>query len=224
MIVLVCLEAPNPGRAAKAAEGLARKLVQGAQIIAVSAGGPLDNGALAWALERRSFQRIIHLQDSSLVKADFLTVGIVLSELARQVRADVVLAGGSSDSEGQGLVPAALAERLHAPLIARVRDVRLADSGRLEVTVSAGGQLCTLSCPCPVVLTATASHDSSSAPDAPTPASSVETIGLGQLTLDSSQMVPRPELLGTQAAAPSKRPRPIIPDEAARYLLGRRMP
>ncbi len=224
MIVLVCLEAPQPGRGAKAAEALARRLVGVAQTVAISAGGTANSEAIAWALGRRSFQRIIHLDAPSLDKTDFMTLGTVLAEVARKVEANVVIAGEHSDVEGQGLVPAALAHQLHAPLLSRVQDVRLPspDSRQLEITVPAGGRLCTLECPFPVVLTTTAAFESEAvAPEVPSAASVVETITLAQLALDSSRLVPRPELLGSRLPLPASKTRHMTSDEAARILLRR---
>lgn len=219
MIVLVCLEPPKPGRAAKAADRLARRLGGSAETVAVSAGGPKDSESLAWAIARRSFQRIIHLDDPALDKADFMTVATVLSEVARQIRADVIIAGEQSDAEGQGLVPAALAHQLQAPFIARVLDARLADSGRLEVTVPAAGRLCKVACTSPVVLSTSVSLDDDGDPDAQNPASCAETISLAQLTLDPSRLVPRPELLGSLVPSPAPLRRQMTPDQAARFIL-----
>lgn len=218
MIVLVCLETPQPGRAAKAAELLARRLAAGASTIAVCAGGPSESEALTWAMGRRSFQRILHLDDASLAEADFMTVATVLSEVARHTRADVILVGECSDGEGQGLVPAALAHQLQARFIARAQDVRLTDSGRIEVTVPAAGRLCTLACTVPVVIAATAGCDDGAGVDAAIPASRVETISLGQLGLDPSRLVPRPELLGVRVPAPPERFCPMTPEQAARFI------
>lgn len=221
MIVLVCLEPPKPGRAAKAADRLARKLGTSAETVAVSAGGSRESESLAWALGRRSFQRIIHLDDPTLDKADFMTVATVLSEVGRQIRADVVIVGEHSDGEGQGLVPAALAHQLQVPFIARVLDARLGDSARLEVTVSAAGRLWTVGCPSSVVISTSASLDDHETPDAAAPASCVETLSLAQLTLDPSRLVPRPELLGSLVPFPAEARRQMTPAEAARFILRR---
>jgi electron transfer flavoprotein alpha/beta subunit len=221
MTALVCLETPQPGQAAKVAELLARKLAPDVQAVAVSAGGVAASATLAWALGRRSFRRVIHLDDSSLDKADFMTLGMVLAEVARHVGADVVIAGEHSDSEGQGLVAAALAHQLRAPIIARVQDLRLAESDGLEVVVRTGGRLYTLACGCPVVLTTGATYAGSVGPDDPTAAATVETISLAQLALDSSRLVPRPELLGSHLPVPAERVRQMTADEAARFLARR---
>jgi len=224
VIVLVCLESPCPGQGARAAETLARKLAGVAETVAITVGGPTDSESLTWALERRSFRRIIHLDEASLDRADFMTVGMVLAEVARHLDARVVIAGEHSDLEGQGLVPAALAHLLRAPLIARVQDLRLPspESQQLEITVPAGGRLCTFACPLPIVLTAITALDGEAVPlDLTGAASAVEVMTLVQLTLDSSRLVPRPELLGAHVPSPSSAPRRVTPDEAARFLLRR---
>jgi electron transfer flavoprotein alpha/beta subunit len=221
VIALFCLEPPRPGRAARSAELLARKLAGVESKVAVCAGGPRNSDSLDWVLARRSFQRIIHVDDSSIETADYMTLGTVLAEVARHVGASVVIAGEHSDVEGQGLLPAALAHHLHAPLVSRVQDVRPSpsDPERLVITTRAGGRLCTLEVPPPVVLSvpAAAYHDAELV--VPNAASSVEELTLAQLALDPSRLVPRPELLGANLPAPSDRPQRMTPDEAARLIL-----
>ncbi len=221
MIVLVCLEPPQPGRASKAADRLARKLAGTVETVAVTAGGPPGSESLEWALGRRTYRRVIHLDAPSLDEADFMTVATVLSEVARQIHADVVITGEHSDAEGQGLVPAALAHQLQAPFIARVQDVRRSDAGLLEVVVPAAGRICRVACPAPVVISTGASCDDGDMHDANNPASTVETLNLAQLALDPSRLVPRPELLGTSVAVPDEaRPR-MTPEQAAQFILRR---
>jgi electron transfer flavoprotein alpha/beta subunit len=223
VIVLACLESPRPGFGAKAAEALARRLARHATTLAVTAGGGADCETAAWAMASRSFRRIIHIDDAALDKADFMMLGVVLAEIARQVHADVVIAGEHSGVEGQGLVPAALAQHLLAPLVARVQAVRPApsDSASIEITVPAGGRLCTLSCPFPIVLTTALAAGAESTPDASGAASGVETLALAELGLDSSRLVPRPELLGSQIPISAQRSPRMTADEAACFLLRR---
>jgi electron transfer flavoprotein alpha/beta subunit len=225
VIVLVCLEPPQPGRGARAAALLARKLVGVVDTVAVSAGGPADSATLRWALESGSFQRIIHLDDPSLEKADHMTLGMVLAELARHVGASVVIGGEHSDVEGQGLVCAALAHHLRAPLISRVQDLRLSSSAsasvRLEVTTRAAGNLYTLEIAPPLVVSVPPATCDQVVPLAMAGASAIETLTLAQLTIDPSRLVPRPELLGSGVSPPSDPPRTLTPDEAARFLLRR---
>jgi hypothetical protein len=223
MIALLCLEAPQPGRATRTAEILARKLAGVERKVAVSAGGPGNSESLVWALGRRSFQRIIHVDDSSLEAAGYMTVGTVLAEVARHVCATVIITGEHSDAEGQGLVPAALAHHLHAPLVSRVQDVRASpsDPERLEITTRAGGRLYTLDISPPVVLSVPPATCDDIGLAAPNSTLSVEAITLAQLALDPSRLVPRPELLGSHLPAPAYKPRRMTPDEAARLILPR---
>jgi len=220
VIVLVCLEPPQPGRGARAAEILARKLAGVAESVAVCVGGPLDSPSLTWAIDRHSFRRVIHVDDAPLEKTDFMTLGAILAEVARRLGAGVVITGEHSDREGQGLVPAAIAHHLHAPLIARVCELRRsgADPDRLEITTRAGGKLCTLDVATPIVLSTEPASYEEIVPLAATGASAVETLTLPQLGLDADRLVPRPELLGTPVAAPSERPATMTPEEAARFL------
>lgn len=219
MIVLTCLESPRVGDAAKAAEALSRRLAGVAQTVAVCAGGKASGEVLDWALGRRSFARVLHLQDGGLDNAGFMTLGMVLAEVARHVQANLVVAGEHSDIEGQGLVPAALAHQWNVPLVARVLSVRMSttDPGRTELTLAAAGYRTTVDCPLPLVVTTAGPPAEDAETDAPSPASAVEVLTLAQLALDPSRLVPRPELLGTQVAAPAARQ--LSPDEAARFLL-----
>ena len=172
MIVLVCLESPAPSRASRAALDLACTLAADAQVVAVSAGGSAASKSLDLARRRSPVSRVLHIEDPALDQADFLTTGMVLAEAARHLEAGLVIAGERSDHEGQGLVPAAIAHHLHAHLVSRVQSVRLAATpDTVEVTLRAGGTICTLACPMPLVLTTspgqTSPRNRRSAPRAP---------------------------------------------------------
>lgn len=219
MIAVICLEPPRPGACARAAEGLIRRLTGTDERIAVVVGGSSDSETLRWALERRTFTRLLHIDDPALERADHFTLGMVLAEVARQVGAGLVVAGEIGEEEGQGLVPAAIAQQWQAPLVAHVCEMVASTDGTLEVIVPSGGRLCTFGAACPVVLAAMAGGEEDASPDAPEPATSVEAMNLTQLGIDSSRLVPRPELLGMHASAPSSQPRSMSPDEAARLLL-----
>ena len=222
MIVLVCLESPAPGRASRAAIDLACTLAGGAQVMAISAGGPASSASLALARAHASVARVLHLDEPALDKADFLTVGMVLAEAARHLQADLIIAGERSDDEGQGLVPAALAHHLKVPLISRVQAVRLsATAETVEVTTRAGGQLCTLACPLPLVLSTTPSRASAAEP-AMANRGVVETLTLAQLGVDGSRLVPRPDLLGALVPAAAACARDMTFAQAAENLLRHR--
>jgi electron transfer flavoprotein beta subunit len=225
VIVLVCLESPAPSPASRAALRLATSLGDQAEVVVISAGGAQDCPSFALARQTSGVRRIVHLQDSALTKPDFLTLGIVLAEAARHLQARVVVAGEHSDGEGQGMVPAALAHHLRAPIFAHVQDAVLpaTEDGVLQMTIRSGGRLCQVACPLPIVLSTPALEISGVPPSAPSPSSPiVETLTLSQLGVDASRIVPRPNLLGTRVPVPGHSVQSKSFDEAARILLRRR--
>lgn len=222
MIVLVCLESPAPSRASRAALDLACTLAAEPQVVAVSAGGSAASLSLDLARRRSPVSRVLHIEDPALDQADFLTTGMVLAEAARHLEAGLVIAGERSDHEGQGLVPAALAHHLHAHLVSRVQSVRLAATpDTVEVTLRAGGTICTLACQIPLVLTTSPGADIAAEPPVGAPRA-VESLPLAQLGLDASRLVPRPDLLGTLVPAPGERPREMTWEEASAALFRHR--
>ena len=222
MNVLVCLESPAPGRASRAALDLACTLAGGAQVVVISAGGLASSASLTLARTHASVARVIHLDEFALDKADFLTVGMVLAEAARYLQAGLVIAGERSDDEGQGLVPAALAHHLKVPLISRVQAIRVsATADTVEVTTRAGGQLCTLACPLPLVLSTPPSRAAAADPAAAN-LGAVETLTLAQLGVDGSRLVPRPDLLGSLVPPPPESVRDMTFAQAAKSLLRHR--
>ena len=223
MIVVVCLESPSPSLASRAALCLAGSLGEKAEVVVVSAGGDSDSASLELARRSTAVRRIVHLRDSAFNKADFLTLGMILAEAARHLDARVVLAGEHSDGEGQGLVPAALAHHLRAPLFAQVQAVQLpaTHAGALQMTIRSGGRLCKVVSPLPVVLvTAPSLVGTSSQPgEGRNPLPAVEVLSLAQLGIDASRLVPRSDLLGARAPAPAKVVQHKSFDQAARILL-----
>lgn len=221
MIVLVCLESPEPGRAGRAALSLARQLAATAQIVALSAGGPVASASLELARQGGA-HRVIHFDEPALDRADFFTLGMVLAEAARHIKAALVIAGEHSDNEGQGLVPAALAHHLGAPIVARVQDVErsTAADDAVVLTVRAGGRKNRIAMALPLVLsTSIATNATPVAGQSSRPG--VETITFAQLGLDHSRVVPRPDLLGTRVPLAAPRIQYKSFDEVARMLLRR---
>jgi len=222
MIVLVCLESPNPSRASCAALSLARGLGPAAQIIAVSAGGPTHGRWLDLARQSGA-HRILHIGDAILGHPDFLTLGMLLAEAARYSGASLVLTGQSSDGEGQGLVPAALAHNLHAPIMSRIEAVEVSQetANAVVATTYADGRHVRFEVAMPVVLSVPPILWVLPGTDAATDASqqAVESLTLSQLGLDQSRVVPRPDLLGTRVPATVGKARPVSFDEAAAILL-----
>jgi len=206
VIVLVCLESPSPGLASRTALRLGCSLAEKAEVVVLSFGGEAENASIELARQCASVRRIIHLQNTGLKKVDFFTLGMILAEAARYLAARVVLTGEHSDSEGQGMVPAALAHHLQAPLFARVQAASLAaDDEVLHIRVRSGGRLCKVTSPLPVVLVMQAAHgiDHGQPAGVRNAGPTVEVLSLAQLGMDASRLVPRPELLGTFVAAPA---------------------
>jgi electron transfer flavoprotein beta subunit len=214
VIALVCLEAPVPGRASRAALELACGLAGSAEVFALSACGPLANAAVEVARARAGVTRILHIETATVDQTDFLTMGMILGEAARHLGASLVITGERSDEEGQGLVPAALAHHLRAPLLSRVQAVRPASQPNfVEVTLRAGGLLCTLNCPLPAVLSTPPGTTGLPVAAAAEPCV-VELLPLAQLGLDASRLVPRPDLLGQLVPAPTSEVRRLGLGEA----------
>lgn len=194
MIAVVCLESPTASRASRAALDLTSALASQVQVIALCAGGPPGSPSLALAGACAAVSRVLHIDDPLLAGADSFTLGLVLAEAVRLLEAGLVVAGDRSDDEGQGLVPAAIAHHLGAPLLSRVQAVTLAEGDSVQVTVRSGGQLATLRGVPPLVLStppaAAVRELTMGASRAP------EALPFARLGLDASRLVPRPDLLG----------------------------
>lgn len=223
MIVLVCLESLSPSLASRAALRLACNMGDKAEVVVVSAGGTADSASFQLARQYAAVRRIVHLNHPTLNKADFVTLGMILAETARHLGARVIFTGEHSDGEGQGMVPAALAHHLRAPLFARVADVQLpaTDNEALLLTVHSGGRLCTVTSPLPAVLATppAIAADGANLAEARQSSPAVETLTLAQLGMDASRLVPRPNLLGTLVAKAAQTVQHKSFDEAAHLLL-----
>jgi electron transfer flavoprotein alpha/beta subunit len=222
VIVLVCLESPSPSQASRAALHLGCSLGEKAEVVVLSFGGEAENASIELARQSASVRRIVHLQNTGIKKVDFFTLGMILAEASRYLAARVVLTGEHSDSEGQGMVPAALAHHLQAPLFGRVQAASLApDDEVLHLTVRSGGRLCKVMSRLPVVLATQPARgiDHGQPAEGRNPGPTVEVLSLAQLGMDASRLVPRPELLGTFVAAPAEIAQHKSFDEAARIIL-----
>jgi len=220
VIVLVCLESAAPSLASQAALHLASTLGETSETVVLWASGERQDSALDWLRPCAAVRRIVHLQDGLLAKADFVTLGMILAETARHLKAMVILTGEHSDLEGQGMVPAALAHHLKAPYFARVERVELPsrEEGPLLLTLRSGGRRCKVASPLPAVLAIP--------PSGPLPPLEVgkrvidiELLTLAQVGLDASRIVPRPSLLGDHVPASAPAVCAITFDEAAKILL-----
>ena len=223
MIVLVCLESQSPSLASRAALRLACALGDKAEVVVVSAGGTPDSASFELARQNTAVRRLVHLKDPTFDKADFVTLGMILAEAARHLGARVIFTGEHSDIEGQGMVPAALAHHLHAPLFARVMNVQLpaTDDTALRLTVRSGGQLCNVTSPLPAVLATppALAVDGAQTAEAKKSSPEVETLTLAELAIDASRLVPRPDLLGTLVTKATQSVQHKSFDEAAHLLL-----
>jgi electron transfer flavoprotein beta subunit len=218
VIVLVCLEPPAPGPASRTALALACGLGDKARIFALTLGGPTQNATLDLARACAPLARVLHIEAPELDPTDATTKGLILAEAARYLEAGLIVAGERSGGEGQGLVPAAIAHHLRAPIVARVRSVRFdATSDRLEVTTRAGGRLCTLHAPAPLVLTTAPDFSAPTPPTADAP-HALAPLSLVQIGLDASRLVRRPDLLGAKMSAPPVDPREVTWAEARAAL------
>ena len=226
MIVLVCLESPRPSQASLAALRLACAMGERVQVIAVSASGKAQNESCELARRTEGVGRVVQIVDKALCEADFLSVGRVLAEAARHLEASIVLVGEHSDDEGEGLVPAALAQHWHAPLLACVREVHLPSEAEApwEIAVRASGHLCQVRSSTPLVLAVPPTFFAGSTPqatEAKQPVREFETLTLAQLGIDASVLVPRPDLLGPLVTHVAERVESKSFDEAAHRILRR---
>lgn len=192
MKIVVCVEPAGLGAGSRAALALARRLAPEAAVVALSAGGARGTAGAAQALEAGA-TRAVRVVDAGLEAADYPAIGEALARAARRLEADLVVAGTASDEEGRGVVPAALAHHLGAPLVARAEDVRLA-GGTLEARVRLGGRRVRLAVELPAVVTVPPAPEA--APAAATDGA-VEEIALAELGMDPASLARRPGLAGT---------------------------
>jgi electron transfer flavoprotein alpha/beta subunit len=219
---LVCIESPNPGRGSHTALKLATNLTKTAKVFVLSAGGQIGNASLSLACQSSEINRVIHLDDPALDKADFMTLGMVLAEAARHLEASCIIVGESSDDEGQGMVPAAIAHHLHVPILSRVVSVRPSSTDQIEIISRSGGCLCTMATSLPIVLVTPPtpmSYKSYNPSKEGTFSAQIEKLTLAQLGIDGSRLVPRPELVGTMLRDTPPRILKLSCGEAARILL-----
>jgi len=220
LIVLVCLEPAASSLASQAVLQLASTLGEKSETVVLYAGGDPKGATLAWVRSCAVVRRIIHLQNGLLAKADFATLGMILAETARHLKARVILTGERSGDEGQGMVPAALAHHLKAPYFARVVGVQhpAREDDPLLLTLRSGGKVCRVSSPLPAVL---AVPPAGSFPPLEVGKSAVEIehLTFDQVGLDAGRIVPRPSLLGDHVPAPAQADRTMTFHEAAKLLL-----
>ncbi len=142
MKVVVCVEGPGLGTDSRAALAAAMKLGDGVEIAAVSAGREPSNGALAAALAA-GIAGATQILDPALPSGDPAAIGRVLAAAAKRLESILVLTGATSDGEGRGAVPAAIAHHLGVPIIAHAEDIARDPENVNAVLVTVrGGGLC----------------------------------------------------------------------------------
>jgi electron transfer flavoprotein alpha/beta subunit len=147
---------------------------------------------------------------------------MLLAEIARHVKAQVVLAGEQSGAEGQGLVAAGIANHLQAPYLAGVAAIAATDQpDRVHVSVRSGGCLCQVISPAPVVAAVPPLGRMAEIPAADVTLPKVEVLSLTDLGVDASRLVRRPDLRGTLVSTPGQVVRNATFEQAARVLLRR---
>ena len=111
---------------------------------------------------------------------------------------------------------------MNAHLVSRVQALRFsAAADTIEVTARAGGQICTIACPLPLVVTTSAQVAGVDMARADNPAT-IETLPIARLGIDASRLVPRPDLLGALVPAPAENVNEMSLRQASAALLRHR--
>lgn len=193
MSIVVCLESPGPGRASRQALRLALRIGHPVTVLCAGHDVPPE---LSAAVEKAVF-----VKGSALLGADHLTRGLVLAEACRRCKPALILAGTTSDCEGRGLVPAAIAHHLRVPILAGAQDV-LRNGDEFAITLLSEGQRVEVNCQGPLVVAVAPSWTEHLVQEE-TPVSWQE-ISLADLELDESRLLRRPDMLGDLEPPPVK--------------------
>ena len=222
MIILVCVEPAGLSAASGAALQVACDSGPSVRVVVASAGSAQQFRKSSTLVSPGPVERILRLQESALGDANCDTTAMLLAEIARHVKAQVVLAGEQSGAEGQGLVAAGIANHLQAPYLAGVAAVFATDRpDRVQVTVRSGGCLCKVISPVPVVAAVPPLGRTAETPAAEVTLPKVEVLSLADLGVDASRLVRRPDLRGTLVSTPGQVVRNTTFEQAARLLLRR---
>jgi electron transfer flavoprotein alpha/beta subunit len=222
VIILVCIEPAGLSAASRAALQVACDAGPSVRVVVASAGSAQQFRKSPTLDPPGRIERIVRLQESALGDANCDTTAMLLAELARHVKAQVVLAGEQSGAEGQGLVAAGIANHLHAPYLAGVAAVAATDQpDRVEVISRSGGCLCRVISPEPVVAAVPPLGRTAETPTTGVTLPKVEVLSLADLGVEASRLVRRPDLRGTLVSTPGQVVRNTTFDQAARLLLRR---
>ena len=222
MIILVSVEPAGLSAASHAALQVACSAGPSVRVVVASAGSAPQFRKSSTLVPPGPIERILRLQEIALGDANCDTTAMLLAEIARYVKAQVVLAGEQSGTEGQGLVAAGIAHHLQAPYLAGAAAVAAAEqSDRVQITVRSGGCLCKVISPSPVVAAVPPLGRTAEMPAVDVTLPKVEILSLTDLGVDPSRLVRRPDLRGTLVSTPGQVVRNTTFEQAARVLLRR---
>ena len=222
MIILVCVEPAGLSAASYAALQVACAAGPSVRVVVASAGSAQQFRKSPTLVSPGPIERLLRLQEPALGDANCDTTAMLLAEIARHVKAQVVLAGEQSGAEGQGLVAAGVANHLQAPYLAVAAAVAATDQpDRVQVTVRSGGCLCEVISPAPVVAAVPPLGRPAEVPAGDVTLPKVEVLALTDLGVDASRLVRRPDLRGTLVSTPGQVVRNTTFEQAARVLLRR---
>ncbi len=188
MNAVVCVAAPSPNRACRAALSMAFRLGEGVNLTLLTAGYEPRPPVLE-TLVHLGAKRVVHLCDPAFEVADAFGLGMALAAAVRHLHTDVVFAGSAGDKHGFGLVPAALAHHWNAHILSGVEDVSWdASASELMAATRAGGKKLRLAFKPPVVLTVPESKMGAIELASTSTAVSIETLDLAQLDLKPNHL------------------------------------
>jgi len=132
---------PNDEFALEEALRVRDRLGEG-QVTAVTLGLPRDRDALRKCLAMGTDQAL-HLQDRAFEQSDVHVTSIILARAVNRLGYGLVFCGGEAWDDGQGYVPAGLAEELGVPLVTgvtKVESVANGERGRVLRLLEKGDQ------------------------------------------------------------------------------------
>jgi electron transfer flavoprotein alpha/beta subunit len=222
VIVLVCVDPAGISAATSGALHVACSAGPSFRVVVASAGSAQQFRKSPTLVPPGPIERILRLQESALGDANCDTTAMLLAEIARHVKAQIVLAGEQSGAEGQGWVAAGIANHLQAPYLAGVAAVAATDRpDRIQVTVRSGGCLCKVISPAPIVAAVPPLGKTAETSPVEVTLPKVEVLSVADLGIDASRLVRRPDLRGTLVSTPGQVVRNTTFEQAARVLLRR---
>lgn len=222
MIALVCIEPAGPSAAAKVALRVACNSGPNISVVTVSIGSAQQFRKSPPLVLPGAVARVLRVQDPALADSNADTTAMLLTEVARHIKAAVVLVGEQSSTEGHGLVGAAVAHHWQAPYLAAGQALQATDRpDHVRVTVYTGGRLCEVLSPAPVVVATPPMGPLADTLSAEIEVPAPEVLSLDELSIESSRLVRRPDLRGTMISTPAQVVRNTTFEQAARWLLRR---